>query len=384
MEIRRKICNWEHENGTLRLRGEKRVRPQHTCTNDEMRDPHGEKIQKKMEHKQQARLGKIQPSSTKMGMEKLNNCNKIVRELRNIMEETIGNTTVIIRKTEKNKESGEIKKLRMERKTKWKEFQEVITKNGEKGKTEQLYRMPEETARQNGGRRKHEHQTYHAKNTRGRRNKIKHLLENEEKKVTGRKGTSNCLTITEEGQVLEDPEEPKSWLLRKPLPRQAWICKMDKGNNRHSGKIKNSEDMQKTVTPISIEEIKQAVKKLKRGKSSGPYGITNEIFTEAQPQTLRIYQIILSRIAMSKNIPIQWKQGQISRLYKGKGGRGKCSNERGITLSSNIGKVFERVLNARTTQEINIIENQAGGQKGKTTSDHILLLKETISEIRRR
>ena len=38
-------------------------------------------------------------------------------------------------------------------------------------------------------------------------------------------------------------------------------------------------------------------------------------------------------------------------------------------------------MNARTTQEINITENQAGGQKGKATSDHILLLKETICEI---
>ena len=141
--------------------------------------------------------------------------------------------------------------------------------------------------------------------------------------------------------------------------------------------------MRKTVTPISLEELKQAIKKLKRGKVSGPDGMPNEIFTEAQPQTLRIYQIILNRIAMSKNIPRQWKQGQISRLYKGKW-RGKCSNERGITLPSNIGKVFERVLNARTTQEINVTENQAGGQKGKATSDHILLLKETVGGIRRR
>ena len=46
--------------------------------------------------------------------------------------------------------------------------------------------------------------------------------------------------------------------------------------------------------------------------------------------------------------------------------------------------MFERVLNARTTQEINITENQAGGQKGKATSDYILLLKETVGVIRGR
>ena len=39
--------------------------------------------------------------------------------------------------------------------------------------------------------------------------------------------------------------------------------------------------MRKTVTPISIDEVKQAVKKLKQGKVSGSDEMPNEIFTEA-------------------------------------------------------------------------------------------------------
>lgn len=31
-----------------------------------------------------------------------------------------------------------------------------------------------------------------------------------------------------------------------------------------------------------------------------------------------------------------------TRLYKGKGVTGKCSNESGITQASNVGKVYER------------------------------------------
>ena len=57
--------------------------------------------------------------------------------------------------------------------------------------------------------------------------------------------------------------------------------------------------MRKTVTPISLEELKQEVKKLKwlGGKATGTDKMPNKIFTEAQPQTLRTYQIILNRIA---------------------------------------------------------------------------------------
>ena len=97
-----------------------------------MGDPHGDEIHKKMEHKQQGRLGKIQPSSEKIDLEKLNNYNKIERELKNIMEKTIGSTTVTTGKKRKNKASDEIKKLRIERKNKRKEFQEAIIKNENK------------------------------------------------------------------------------------------------------------------------------------------------------------------------------------------------------------------------------------------------------------
>ena len=60
----------------------------------------------------------------------------------------------------------------------------------------------------------------------------------------------------------------------------------------------------------------------------------------------------------------------------------KCSNERGITLASNFGKVFERIINNRITPMINMTEAQAGGQKGRATVDHLLILKDTIQTIR--
>ena len=53
-----------------------------------------------------------------------------------------------------------------------------------------------------------------------------------------------------------------------------------------------------------------------------------------------------------------------------------CSNERGITLASNMGKMYERIINNRAIDEIEMTEAQAGGQKGKSTTDHILILKE--------
>ena len=75
----------------------------------------------------------------------------------------------------------------------------------------------------------------------GRRNKSKLLLENEKK--SRREKRHKQLPNNNRGRT--SAQRPwrgykiHSWLLRKPLPsqkRQAWICKMDKGNNRHGGK----------------------------------------------------------------------------------------------------------------------------------------------------
>ena len=84
----------------------------------------------------------------------------------------------------------------------------------------------------------------------------------------------------------------------------------------------------------------------------------------------------MNKILKSMAIPEQWTEGSLKRLYKGKGTKGKCSNERGITLASNMGKMFERLINNRISPNVNMSDAQAGGIKGRATVDHILILKE--------
>ena len=58
----------------------------------------------------------------------------------------------------------------------------------------------------------------------------------------------------------------------------------------------------------------------------------------------------------------------LTHRYKGKGINGKCLNERGITLASNPGKVFERVKN-----EVHLTEVEAGGIPGSARWDHRII-----------
>ena len=85
----------------------------------------------------------------------------------------------------------------------------------------------------------------------------------------------------------------------------------------------------------------------------------------------------------AEQIPQAWEEGEIIRLYKGKYTKGKCSNERGITLASNVGKVYERIINERIKKKLQITKAQAGGKPGSSTADHLIVLKEAIQEIKK-
>ena len=88
-----------------------------------------------------------------------------------------------------------------------------------------------------------------------------------------------------------------------------------------------------TEEQISEKENNLLIKKLKRNKSLGPDKIQNEMFIEADKETRTILIEILEQIHKTEEIPNSWEEDEIIRLYKGKGLKGKCLNERGITLA---------------------------------------------------
>ena len=211
---------------------------------------------------------------------------------------------------------------------------------------------------------------------------------NTKKRLTG-KGRKEYTTISEEGNEITDPEAAKEHIAnffenlyqaREGKPEHAeWTEEIEQSIQR----ISNLEAVKKDPDPITKEEVKKVISRLKSGKATGPDDIPNEVFKEADDHLIGRTTEVMNNIAQRKEIPPQWQEGSLIRLYKGKGKKGKCSNERGITLSSNVGKVFERIMNERMKPQINITENQAGGQKGKSTTDHIMLLQELIKEGKR-
>ena len=103
-------------------------------------------------------------------------------------------------------------------------------------------------------------------------------------------------------------------------------------------------------------------------------------FIEANNSSKAIYLELMNQIYQDERIPTTWQDGEIIRIYKGKGMKGQCKNERGITLASNVGKLFERLINNRIKHTLRFTEAQAGGQEGKNVADHIIILNNAINQ----
>ncbi len=197
-------------------------------------------------------------------------------------------------------------------------------------------------------------------------------------------------TIDEKGKTITDPEESKEHIAtyyenlyqaREAKPGYEEITKTIKDQVKTWATLT---DHNNEAPPITTQEMKKAIMKLKNNKSCGPDNIPNEVFTKADNRTILIYRKIFNKLMARQSTPEQWQIGIITRLYKGKGKKGQCSNERGITVASNVGKLYERIINNRATQITNISDAQAGGKIGRSTTDHLLILKEIINTQRTR
>ena len=196
-------------------------------------------------------------------------------------------------------------------------------------------------------------------------------------------------TITEDDIHLQAPDETRDYIanyyenLYQARPSKPEYIKETEEIETEIRRIEIEMSNLPPIEQFSHKELNTAIKKLKRKKALGPDEIPNEAFIEADEQTRSMYLNSMNQINKEMSIPEIWQDGEIIRLYKCKGTKGKCSNERGITLSSNFGKLYERIINERVLGQVKMSDAQAGGKRGAATVDHILLAKELIATAKR-
>ena len=134
---------------------------------------------------------------------------------------------------------------------------------------------------------------------------------------------------------------------------------------------------------ITEQEVRNAIRHLKAGKSAGPDCILAEMLKVAEPVIVPYLKNVFNVLFDKGMFPEEWSKAIIIPLHK-KGDKNNPDNYRGISLLSILSKVFTHIINSRLTRwtESNSVLNdaQAGFRKGRSTIDHMFTLYAAIEK----
>ena len=104
---------------------------------------------------------------------------------------------------------------------------------------------------------------------------------------------------------------------------------------RYSAKLmktENPRNSKEDATPaqVSFQEVKEAWKMMKKGKSPGPSEVSSEMM--ANEVSWKELCSVANGLLKGEDMPESWKRSITIPLYKGKGNALECSNYRTIKL----------------------------------------------------
>ena len=121
---------------------------------------------------------------------------------------------------------------------------------------------------------------------------------------------------------------------------------------------------------------------MKGGKAVGPDDIPAEVWKYLGDEGISFLQRLFNRIQSTGKMPDEWRCSIVVPIYKNKGDPQDCGNYRGIKLMSHTMKIRERVIDARIRAEVEIAGEQFGFMTGRSTTDAIFALRQTIEKHR--
>ncbi len=144
-----------------------------------------------------------------------------------------------------------------------------------------------------------------------------------------------------------------------------------------------AEHLTKLDFPFTISEIKAAIKSSKNGKSSSDDLLLNEMIKSSMNTILPALTKLFNLILGSEKFPKVWNIAYQVPLFKG-GDLFNTGDFRGISITSCLGKIFNKCLNSRLQsmieQDKKLADTQAAYRTEFSTIDQIFILKSLINK----
>ncbi len=139
--------------------------------------------------------------------------------------------------------------------------------------------------------------------------------------------------------------------------------------------------MHKSPRETTWEEVEEVVKNLNPKKAKDSATWRNSLIIEGGDEMKRSLQKIINQVDRQAEIPKEWEKMEILSNHK-KGDKMLMSNKRGLFLTNNISKVYERVVKRRNDEKFRkgITKWQTGGVTRRAPIDNVFLMLATIEQ----
>ncbi|KAK3555556.1 hypothetical protein QTP86_021783 [Hemibagrus guttatus] len=152
--------------------------------------------------------------------------------------------------------------------------------------------------------------------------------------------------------------------------------------NEREKRVEGVNSVEQEVDKIRKDEVRKALKRMKSGKAVGPDDIPVEVWKCLGEAAVEFLTSLFNRVLESERMPEEWRRSVLVPIFKNKGDVQSCSNYRGIKLMSHTMKLWERVVEARLRNVVEICEQQYGFMPRKSTTDAIFALRILMEKYR--
>ena len=156
---------------------------------------------------------------------------------------------------------------------------------------------------------------------------------------------------------------------------------MNEENNRDL-RTEEAEVVNEEVNCVSGEEVKNELKRIKKGKVVGPDELPVEVWKCMGKMGIQFLTRLFNRLLVGKRMPEEWRRSVLIPIYKNKGNAQCCGNYSGIKLMSHTIKVWERIIEANLRDRVEISKQQYGFMPGKGTTDAMFALRMLMEKYR--
>ena len=129
-----------------------------------------------------------------------------------------------------------------------------------------------------------------------------------------------------------------------------------------------------TDDPIEPREVDDAVRSLKMNKSGGPSGVPPGLLKLLPTSWIIFISTLFTALLHGSHYPHSWCTAKLVTLFK-KGAKSACDNYRGLSLMDSFAKLYDAVLHRRLTQWWKPDVEQAGSQRGRGCTEHLVALR---------